>query len=439
VTSTTHQTPAANENQPGAWLAVILLCVLMAVSYVDRYILALLADPVASDLSLSDEQLGILLGFGFAALYSIAGIPLAFLLDRHDRIRIIFFAVCFWSLATTASAFSGDFWTLLFWRAGVAAGEAVLLPGGISLIADYFIKSRRSRPTALFTATAPLMAGGAFIVGGFAYSAAQAIHDAGVSFEVWRITLVLVGLPGFFVALLFYLSLRDPGRQQVTAELAVTAVSAPPSGLVSHVMRNLSFYGLFWIGLGLGSAIAVAVVSWTSTLLTRGYGMDVAEAGFAFGLVILPSGFLGTFLWSELAIRLTARGARSGPVLSFMVAVSVLTIFAGSLAFAPSPAFVLGSVMLTMLGSGGLLVLPAMCVHLAVPMGMRARVTALNVFASNIVGMTLGPLAIAMLARFWPDEPRALGLAIATFSAGAGLVALSCLWMSRPGFTRLAH
>jgi hypothetical protein len=72
-------------------------------------------------------------------------------------------------------------------------------------------------------------------------------------------------------------------------------------------------------------------------------------------------------------------------------------------------------------------------------MGMRARVTALNVFASNIVGMTLGPLAIAMLARLWPDEPRALGLAIATFSAGAGLVALSCLWMSRTGFTGLAH
>lgn len=431
--------PESRRNEPGAWIAVTFLCVLMAVSYVDRYILALLADPVASDLALSDEQLGILLGFGFAALYSLAGIPLAYLLDRHDRIRIIFLAVCFWSFATTASAFSGDFWTLLFWRAGVAAGEAVLLPGGISLIADYFIQSRRARPTALFTATAPLMAGGAFIIGGFAYTAAQAIHGAGIDFAVWRITLVIVGIPGFLVALLFYMSLRDPGRQRAPDKLAADLVKPVKSGLVSHVSRNLSFYGFFWVGLGLGSAITVAVVSWTSTLLTRGYGMDVAQAGFAFGLVILPSGFLGTFIWSEVAGRLSARGSKTGPVMSFMAAVGVLTIFSASYAIAPSPVFVLGAAMLTMLGSGALLVLPAMCVHLAVPVEMRARVTALNVFASNIVGMTLGPLAAAMLAQFWPDEPRALGYGIAAFSFAAGVIALVCLWFSRAGFRRLAH
>lgn len=426
-------------NKPRAWFAVILLCLLMAVSYVDRYILALLAGPVAADLELSDAEMGLLLGLGFAALYSLAGIPLAYLLDRYNRIRIIFVAVCFWSFATTASAFSGDFWTLLFWRAGVAAGEAVLLPGGVSLIADYFIQSRRARPTALFTATAPLMAGGAFVIGGFAFNGAQALQAAGVLMEPWRITLILVGLPGFFVALLFYFSLRDPGRRSPAMTAGTSAMVTSSPGLIDHVRRNLSFYGFFWAGLGLGSAIAVAVVSWTSTLLTRGYGMDVAEAAMVFGLVILPSGFLGTFLWSEVASRLTASGAGAGPITSFMVATVVLTVFSGSIALAPTPVFVLIAAMLTMLGSGALLVLPAMCVHVAVPIQMRARVTALNVFASNIVGMTLGPLAAALFAQLWPADPRALGLGISTFSICAGLLAVSSLWLSRSGFRRLAH
>lgn len=429
---------SGRDSRPRGWLAVFLLCVLMAVSYVDRYALALLADPVAAELDLSDTQLGVLLGFGFALLYSLSGIPIAYLLDRHDRIRIVSIAVCFWSLATVFSAFSGDFWTLLFWRAGVAAGEAVLLPGGVSLIADYFIPSKRAHPTAVFTATAPLMAGGAFILGGFAYSAAQVLHASGLDFAPWRITLVLVGLPGLLIGLLFHLTLRDPGRKQEEDDgRRAEADAVMASGLLGHVRRNLGFYGYFWTGLGLGSAIAVAIVSWTPTLLTRGYDMAIAEAGFAFGLVILPSGFVGTFVWSGLASRLTARGLESGPVLSFIAACLVLLTFAASLAFAPSPAFVLAAAMLTMLGSGALLVLPAMCVHLAVPMRLRARVTALNVFASNIVGMTLGPLVVALLAQLWPDEPRALGLGIASFAVIAGLLAMASLWLARTGFKQL--
>lgn len=422
------------------WYAVAILCLLFGVSYVDRYILALLADPVATDLNLSDAQMGVVLGFGFALLYCVIGVPVAFLLDRYDRIRIISVGVLFWSIATVASAFAHDYWTLLFWRAGVAAGEAVLLPGGVSLIADFFAKDDRARPTAFFTATAPLMAGGAFIFGGFALTAARFLHASGVDFDVWRITLVLVGAPGALAALLLYNTVRDPGRgADVKPPLGDSAGEISNPLLLRHIWSNIGFYGCFWMGLGLGSAIAVAVVSWTPTLLMRGYGMEMSSAGYAFGLVILPSGFLGTFLWSEIASRLSGRGLSAGPVYSFILGCFVLMVFPACIALAPTSGVLLILAMLTMFGSGSLLVLPAMCVHLAVPVNMRARVTALNVFASNILGMTLGPLVVAVLAQHWPENPRALGFGIAWFSVTAGLLACLFLWLSRPAFRRMMH
>src|SRR5580693_4273673 len=206
-------TPEAGAHPSRRWWTIALLGLLLAVSFVDRQILALLVNPIGKELGLSDTRLGVLYGAGFGILYSLAGLPLAQWLDRSARIRIVVFGVVAWSCATIAAGFASDYWTLLACRSGVAIGEAVLTPAAVSLIADMFAPDRRTLPTSLYTAVASLMGVGAFAVGGAAVDLATRLSPV-VGLEPWRLTLVLVGAPGLLLAAILAFTGREPDRRE---------------------------------------------------------------------------------------------------------------------------------------------------------------------------------------------------------------------------------
>jgi MFS family permease len=71
-----------------AWGVVALLAVAMALSMMDRMVLALLAQQIKADLHLSDVEISLLHGLAFTMLYVTAGLPMGRLADRHSR-RIV--------------------------------------------------------------------------------------------------------------------------------------------------------------------------------------------------------------------------------------------------------------------------------------------------------------------------------------------------------------
>ncbi|HBP1145598.1 MFS transporter [Pseudomonas plecoglossicida] len=149
----------------GRWYVVAVLAMLYAVSMIDRFVLSVVAQPVTESLGLTNTQMGLLLGAGFAILYSLSGVPIAHLIDKGNRKRIVACGVLFWSLMTAASAFTTDFTSLMICRAGVAIGEAVLTPAAISLIGDMFSRKDRALPTSCYMATSNIMATGSFLLG----------------------------------------------------------------------------------------------------------------------------------------------------------------------------------------------------------------------------------------------------------------------------------
>ena len=52
------------------WYAVCIFVLLLSMSFVDRQILSLLAPAVSKYLGISDTQIGVLFGFGFAVVYA---------------------------------------------------------------------------------------------------------------------------------------------------------------------------------------------------------------------------------------------------------------------------------------------------------------------------------------------------------------------------------
>ena len=87
----------------GSWCSVAILLLFSLLSIMDRQIIALLVEPIKQDLGLSDTQLGLLQGLAFALMYSVAGLPIGWAVDRYSRRWIIYLGITIWSLSATRS------------------------------------------------------------------------------------------------------------------------------------------------------------------------------------------------------------------------------------------------------------------------------------------------------------------------------------------------
>jgi len=112
-----HQYPSPSR----AWYLVTLLTVAYVFSFVDKYLPALLVEPIKHDLDASDTQMGLLLGPAFAVLYATLGLPLGWLADKVDRRRVL--------LLCGAVAFAGAL-VLPFTQAAGWLGLALALVWG---------------------------------------------------------------------------------------------------------------------------------------------------------------------------------------------------------------------------------------------------------------------------------------------------------------------
>src|SRR6478672_753995 len=82
---------------PRARVVLCLLLLAYVFNFLDRQILGILAQPIKADLHLSDTQFGAVGGLAFALLYSLLGVPLAYLADRTSRSAVIAGALVVWS------------------------------------------------------------------------------------------------------------------------------------------------------------------------------------------------------------------------------------------------------------------------------------------------------------------------------------------------------
>src|ERR1700722_3100628 len=71
-----------------AWLLFVLMLVNL-LNLADRQGLAAVVPALKVDLRLSDTQLGLILGLGFAIFYTLLGLPIARIAEHHNRSRIV--------------------------------------------------------------------------------------------------------------------------------------------------------------------------------------------------------------------------------------------------------------------------------------------------------------------------------------------------------------
>src|SRR5919205_3420681 len=180
-----------------AWYVVILLTVIYVFSIIDRMIMNPLVIPIRRDLGISDTQISLLIGFGFAIFYTFLSVPLGRLADTWNRRKLIIIGIVVWSLMTSACGLAGTFTQFLILRMGVGVGEAVLNPSAFSLISDYFPREKRATPISVYTMAIFLGTGLASFLGGAVTKSAQGVWNLpiGGAIRSWQIIFIIVGLP----------------------------------------------------------------------------------------------------------------------------------------------------------------------------------------------------------------------------------------------------
>jgi MFS family permease len=150
---------------PRARAVLALLLFAYILNFLDRQILGILGPAIKADLHLTDTQFGAIGGLAFALLYSLLGVPLAFLADRTSRSAVIAGSLAVWSGFTALCGIAGGYWPVLF-RLGVGLAK----PGrGPVLRAHrrFFPPQRRAARPAIFSLGVPIGLGGGSFIGAY--------------------------------------------------------------------------------------------------------------------------------------------------------------------------------------------------------------------------------------------------------------------------------
>lgn len=410
--------------QPGQsrYYVLAILTLVYAFNHIDRQVLVILLEPIREDLKLEDWHLGLLSGLGFAAVYSTVGIPVAIWADRGVRRDIVALSLGFWSFMTVLSGFAQTYWHLLLARMGVGLGEAGGTPPATSMIADLYPPSQRATALGVYTLGIGLGILAGFPLGGYVYE-----------LYGWRAAFFVAGAPGLVLALVVWLTVREPERGQSEARVD----TARPSIRQTFAFM-LSQPAFLWLlaGCMMICVSANAFLAWTSPLLIRTYSAGVGEVSLALGLLVGGLGGLGAVLIGLVCDRLSRKDLRWRPWIILASAIVALPFAWGFLNAGSLQNAYLFNIVPSFIG----LVYASIAYTAAqelVGVKMRAVASAFTLFCLTLLGIGGGPTLVGFLSSaFASDGPavslrRALELML-LFNVGSVL----CLFMSSITYRR---
>jgi MFS family permease len=379
-----------------AWYVVVFLTLAATVSIIDRQILALMIGPVKRDLGVSNTMMGLLGGFAFTSFYTLLTWPMARLADSRSRRNLIAVGIFFWSLATVSCGLAARYWQLFIGRMGVGLGETTLYPSAVSMLSDYFDRTRLPLALGVFSCASFIGIGlanilGGLVIGFLADAPSVALPGFGMV-RSWQAMFIFVGAPGLIISLLTF-SIREPFRTgRVEGTKVAEGEAAPkPTSLVFFRARGAFLVFLF------GSLIALAIQAWgfffwIVELLVRGNPVNRGTVAISFGISALVFGTLGSLTAGWISGRMMRRG-RADATVRLALAVTLLLIPAGivmPLIDGFGPAMIMVSILLFLMGCPGGLLTAAM--QLVVPNEFRGRMVAMYFIFVNFVSFSLGPL-----------------------------------------------
>lgn len=388
-----------------AYFVLTLLFLLMAFDFIDRQVLASLLPAIKAEWSLSDTQLGMLVSSVNVSIALLA-LPVALLTDRWSRRNTIGIMSVFWSLATIACSFAGNFYQLLIARFAVGVGEAGYSAGGSALLGNLFPERKRATVVGIFQSGAMIGTVLGVVLGGVIAAKWG-----------WRYAFGVVAVPGLLLALLAFF-IKDyktvivqvtgkDGERKNASWTQVLGMTLRSPALVALFVAHAA--QLFFVG---------TFSNWLPSFFNRVHAMPMQQAGLRTGVVLLIAAVgaaLGGWIIDKLVGGKPQRrlfGCALFSLISAGVFVSAFNMPASTTQ--GTLIFVGAFFMLAVLG-------PAMAAAMdLVHPGIRTSALGMMITFANLFGMALGPTVAGMLSDKYDLQTALLIVAFLPFVAAAG-------------------
>jgi len=395
------------------WVVVALLWGVALLNYMDRQMLSTMKESMQLDISelQTAENFGRLMAV-FLWIYGLMSPFAGAIADRVNRKWLIVISLFVWSAVTYGMGYANTFTEIYWLRALMGVSEALYIPAGLSLIADWH--SDKSRSLAVGIHMTGLYTGQA--IGGFGATVAASY--------TWHTAFHWFGLIGIAYALLLVLCLREnPNHNVVKPKVETNKVEKESilkgfSALFSTVA--------FWIILFYFAAPSLpgwAIKNWLPTLFSENLNLPMAEAGPMSTITIALSSFCGVVAGGILSDRWVQRNIRGRIYISAIgLGLTIPALFL--LGFGHNTIGVISAGMLFGIGFGIFDAnnMPILCQFVS----PKYRATAYGIM--NMTGVFAGAMVTNVLGK-WSDDGN-LGLGFALLSVVVAVaIALQLLFL----------
>jgi predicted MFS family arabinose efflux permease len=379
-------TESAQPPKGGGWVLAIL-CFVYVLNFLDRQLLSILAKPIQDELGVTDGQLGLISGLYFALFYCLISIPVGWLADRTNRVRVLAAACGLWSAATMACGLSANYPQLVLARMTVGVGEAGGVPPSYAIITDYFPPGRRGTALGLFNLGPPI--GQAM---GVAFGAAIAAAYS------WRAAFLLIGAVGIVTALVVLFGVKEPERGGL--DRAAGVAPKPEPARFWPTVRN--FFATPALILAALASAATQIVTYgagnfTTLFLMREKGMTLPDVSLWYALVVAVGMGGGIYVSGRVIDRYTRKTKAAYalvPALTLTLAVAPYLAFVWAPSWPLALVFLLGPTFLNYFYLSSAVAL----VQEEVRPEQRVLSGALLLLVMNLIGMGVGPTFVGAVS-----------------------------------------
>lgn len=365
---------------------LLLLTALSAVTFMDRQILAVLLQPIKLEFGFSDLQIGLITGLGFALAFGVLGLPLGRLADKHERRRLIAWCRGLGGCIAAAGAMATGAGGLAASRSGAALADAGGGAASMSILADLYGPSERSRVMSVFGVGAAMGAMLALLLG-----------PLFAEWWGWRVTMAIVGASIVVLSLVLRFTVTEPVRTLTHTAVAQHGADGKQKSAIALIWNEPVTRYLI-MGAAFALIAGLAIGAWNVALLARRFDLNLKQAGWISSVAALLS-VSGSLFSGWLTDRMAQRDVR-WQIRIPVIGVAVALIFGLAYLLVSSSMFELSIAFMLLYSFFTPWWGPATyaALSLVVPAQRRATASAMVLMAGALLGNGLGPIAAGWLS-----------------------------------------
>ncbi|WP_419556537.1 MFS transporter [Phocaeicola plebeius] len=398
------------------WIVVGLLWGVALLNYMDRQMLSTMKDAMQVDIVelQSATNFGYLMAI-FLWIYALMSPVSGVIADRLSRKWLIVGSLFVWSSVTYLMGIAETFNQVVWLRALMGVSEALYIPAGLSLIADYHTGKSRSlavgiHMTGLYTGQA---------IGGFGATVADAFS--------WHTTFHWFGIIGIAYAVILMLFLHDKKTEILPTEKLQTNPQKEKESVFTS-LKSLLTNVAFWVILLYFAAPSLpgwATKNWLPTLFAENLDLPMSQAGPISTITIAVSSFIGVLIGGPLSDKWVQKNLR-GRVYTGAIGLGLTIPSLLLLGFGHNLVAVVGAGLLFGIGYGIFDTnnMPILCQFVS----HKQRATAYGVM--NMIGVSAGAFITHLLGR-WGDSGN-LGAGFAMLAIVVAIALGVQLYFLRP-------